>query len=76
MGAVATPARSAFATHSSATERPATRLFEPIRSGEASLEDAILGVWEDLTETGHAGCPVCGGRMHAAGCEGCGSELY
>lgn len=76
MGAVATPARSAFVTHPSATERPAARLFEPIRSGEASLEDSILDVWEELTETGNAGCPVCGGRMHAAGgCGGCGSEL-
>ena len=58
-----------------ATARPAPRLIEP-PGGEVSLEDSILGVWEDLTRRGDAGCPVCGGLMHAsAGCESCGSGL-
>ena len=67
------------ATHESAlAERPpaeasAPRLFEP---GGVTLEDAVLGVWEDLVEHGCAECPVCGGSMSAAGgCESCGSEL-
>jgi tRNA(Ile2) C34 agmatinyltransferase TiaS len=49
------------------------RLFEPSGS---TLEDVILGAWEDLAAGGPAECPVCGGRMRAAGgCEGCGSDL-
>lgn len=57
-----------------ATVRPPSRLFEP-PGGEVSLEESILGAWEDLARQGEAGCPVCGGRMHAAGCGGCGSTL-
>ena len=73
---------SAIAIKPSFTARPihpprprhsAKRLFEP--TGQ-TLEDAILGVWEDLVAGGRAGCPVCGGALHAAvGCECCGSEL-
>ena len=72
---------SSVATHPSPTllagppaaEPTAERLFEP---GGLTLEDAILGVWEDLTGEGRAECPVCGGRtLAAAGCAGCGSEL-
>jgi hypothetical protein len=60
------------------TETPA-RLFEP-RDPEAgarpSLEDAILGVWEELTVEGVAECPVCSGPLRAASaCERCGAEL-
>jgi hypothetical protein len=76
VSAVATEQRFAFVPGPPATQRPAPRLFEPARSGEVSLEDSILGVWEDLTATGRAGCPVCGATMHAAhGCDGCGSSL-
>jgi len=54
--------------------RSAKRLFDPV---EVTLEDRILGVWEDLAASGRAECPVCGGRLRAgAGCEGCGSELF
>ena len=53
--------------------RSAARLFEP--SGW-TLEDAILGVWEDLTAGNPAECPVCQGRMRvSSGCGDCGSEL-
>jgi hypothetical protein len=53
--------------------RSATRLFEP--SGW-TLEDMILGVWEDLAAGNPAECPVCHGRMRvSSGCETCGSEL-
>ena len=53
--------------------RSAARLFEP--SGW-TLEDAILGVWEDLTAGNPAECPVCHGSMRvSSGCESCGSEL-
>jgi len=76
VSAVATTQGLAFVSGSPVTQRPAPRLFEPVRSGEVSLEDSVLGVWEDLTATGRAGCPVCGGQLHAAGgCESCGSEL-
>ena len=48
-------------------------LFEP---GGTTLEDSILGVWEDLVAEGNAACPVCGDSMSAAGgCEACGAEL-
>jgi hypothetical protein len=50
-----------------------SKLFEP---GGATLEDSILGVWDDLVADGRADCPVCGGSMSAAGgCEACGAEL-
>ena len=77
MSAVATRRRSAIVTDPPATARPAARLFEPQRpDGGVTLEERLLGVWEDLTRQGHAGCPVCGGRMHVAhGCDACGSEL-
>ncbi len=75
MSALATSERPAPVTDPPAAERPAPRLFTP-EPGGVSLEDSILGVWEDLTGAGRAGCPVCGGRMRAAaGCESCGSEL-
>jgi len=49
------------------------RLFEPAGS---TLEDVVLGAWEDLAAGGPAECPVCGGTMHAAGgCNSCGSDL-
>jgi hypothetical protein len=75
VAALATRERPARVIDPPATARPAPRLFEP-PGGEVSLEDSILGAWEDLTLRGDAGCPVCGGRMHAAGhCPDCGSEL-
>jgi len=41
-----------------------------------TLEDVILGAWEDLVEGRRAECPVCGGSMSMLeGCESCGSEL-
>jgi hypothetical protein len=49
------------------------RLFEPPGS---TLEDVILGAWEDLVAGGPAECPVCHGRMGVAGgCESCGADL-
>jgi DnaJ-class molecular chaperone len=59
-------------------ERPQTRqaepqhLFEPAGS---TLEDAILGAWEDLGLSGETDCPVCGDSLHQDGCAGCGSQL-
>jgi hypothetical protein len=77
MSAVATHGRSALVTDPPAAERPAARLFEPRRpDGGVSLEERLLAVWEDLTREGHAGCPVCGGRINVtSGCEACGSDL-
>ena len=51
--------------------RSETRLFEPSGS---TLEDRILGAWEDLDERGRTECPVCRGELEPAGCRGCGSE--
>jgi hypothetical protein len=60
-------------TDQRATGRSATRLFEPAGS---TLEDMILGAWEDLVAGGPAECPVCRGRLRiSSGCEDCGSEL-
>ena len=54
-------------------ERSAMRLFEP---HGLTLEDVILGAWEDLAVGRRAGCPVCGGSIRApSGCESCGSDL-
>jgi hypothetical protein len=51
----------------------AQRLFE---SAGSTLEDTILGAWEDLAARGRAQCPVCRGEVLTAdGCEGCGSHL-
>ena len=51
----------------------ARRLFKPSGS---TLEDTILGAWEDLAATGRAACPVCRGELESAGCcISCGSEL-
>jgi hypothetical protein len=76
VSAVATSGREAFLTHPPTAERSAPRLFEPAGGREVSLEDSILGVWEDLVATARAECPVCGGRLHReSGCEACGSEL-
>jgi hypothetical protein len=70
---------AATATHSpglaidATTEHSAARLFEP---GGLTLEDTILGAWEDLLAGGPAECPVCGGEMRpAGGCADCGSDL-
>ena len=58
-------------------ERPqlqpnAPRLFE---SAGSTLEDYVLGAWEDLVTDGRAECPVCGGQTSPSGCGDCGSEL-
>ena len=73
MSAVVTGERPAYVTDPPAAVRSAPRLFQ---AGEVSLEELILGAWEDLATDGHAGCPVCGGRIALErGCDGCGSEL-
>lgn len=52
---------------------PAPRLFEP---GGPTLEDVVVEAWEELTVSGRAACPVCGGEMTPTrGCKGCGAEL-
>jgi hypothetical protein len=68
-----------MATHASElaidapTERSAARLFEP---QGLTLEDTILGAWEDLVAGSPAECPVCGGEMRVVGgCGSCGSDL-
>lgn len=76
MSAVATGERKAFLTHPPRAERSAPRLFESADGHGVSLEDSILGIWEDLIATARAECPVCGGRLHRDfGCDACGSEL-
>lgn len=42
----------------------------------STLEDTILGVWEDLERRGRSSCPVCGGTdLTSRGCGDCGSVL-
>ena len=49
------------------------RLFE---SRGLTLEDVVLGAWEDLVAGSPAECPVCGGSLRAAGgCKSCGADL-
>lgn len=48
------------------------RLFQPAGS---TLEDVILGAWEDLASEGRTKCPVCGDQLAPAGCSSCGSAL-
>jgi len=73
VAAVASPP-GAVTKQAQAPRRPA--LFE---GGSATLEEAILGVWQELAAEGRARCPVCGDAIHAAGaagaCEACGAEL-
>jgi hypothetical protein len=40
-----------------------------------TLEDMILGVWEDLEAHGRAECPVCGGCLLPESCPDCGATL-
>jgi hypothetical protein len=55
------------------TAHSMNRLFEP---GGLTLEDVVLGAWEDLVADGRAECPVCGSAMSILdGCAGCGSDL-
>jgi hypothetical protein len=48
------------------------RLFEPHGT---TLEDMVLGLWEDLVAGRDASCPVCRESMSMIGCSSCGSEL-
>jgi hypothetical protein len=69
----ATATHSPELTNDAMTERSAPRLFEP---KGLTLEDTILGAWEDLLAGGPAECPVCGGSMRVAGgCHSCGADL-
>ena len=73
MAAVATGTSRASRSAESRADRSAGRLFEP---GGVTLEDVVLGAWEDLVAEGVAECPACGGRMSMLdGCSECGSEL-
>jgi tRNA(Ile2) C34 agmatinyltransferase TiaS len=73
VSAAATATHSPELTIDATTERSA-RLFEP---KGLTLEDLVLGAWEDLVAGGPAECPVCGGRMRAAGgCDSCGADLH
>jgi hypothetical protein len=55
------------------TERSEERLFEP---DGPTLEDLVLGVWEELVADGRTECPVCGSAMSLPdGCEGCGATI-
>ena len=72
MSSMATATQSPELAIDATTERSA-RLFEP---HGLTLEDTILGAWEDLVAGSPAECPVCGGRLRAAGgCDSCGSDL-
>lgn len=52
--------------------RSAERLFE---SSGSTLEDIVLGAWEDLALHGRTECPLCAGELEVTGCLACGSEL-
>ncbi|MGI8632998.1 MAG: hypothetical protein ACR2NA_10705 [Solirubrobacterales bacterium] len=54
------------------TGHGAHHLFDP--AGQ-TLEELILGAWEDLSVTGRAACPVCRAATAADGCRVCGATL-
>jgi hypothetical protein len=72
-----------------APERPLSFDLEPRRPAAdlrpLTLEDCVVGAWEDLLVGAPAACPACGGELrarHSAGagvvggrCGGCGSSL-
>jgi len=73
MSPVATPARSPEGLlFGAGTRRGEMQLFE---SAGSTLEDLVLGAWEDLATAGRARCPVCSGELEVRGCRSCGSEL-
>ena len=72
MSATATVTQTPQLANDATTERSAMRLFEP---HGLTLEDVVLGAWEDLVAGGPAECPVCGGQMPAGRCRSCGSDL-
>jgi ribosomal protein S27AE len=66
-----------------ASDRPATGDAGGRSVAEGSrltLDDLIVGVWEDLLSRRPAACPMCGGTMTAldergGACGGCGATL-
>jgi len=72
-GALATREPLAQGVEGGSAEPRIKRLFDP---QGPTLEDRILGSWDELVAGGRTECPVCGGSMSAAGgCGSCGSEL-
>jgi hypothetical protein len=73
VAAVATDIKRDGGSAEPRTEDSTSRLFE---LGGPTLEDAILGAWEELVADGRVECPVCGGAMSMLhGCPDCGSDL-
>ena len=74
------PAPAAPVVPAAAPEPP-----EPTFAGERTLEDLVLGAWEELAVARAASCPLCAGPLtprFGAGarpvgghCGGCGSEV-
>ena len=75
MSATATRAPLGTRERGAAPGQLRARLFEP-RAGSPSLEDLIVGTWDERVGSGSASCPVCQRRIErAAPCESCGSDL-
>ncbi|MDX6632022.1 MAG: hypothetical protein QOG26_27 [Solirubrobacterales bacterium] len=59
--------------------RRSRRRSQPVlfESKGSTLEDLVLGVWEDLEAHSQANCPVCGeeAALAADGCSACGASL-
>jgi hypothetical protein len=73
VGAVATDVDPRGGPAGPRPEASPERLFEP---GGPTLEDLVVGAWEELVADGRTECPVCGGAMSIlGGCAGCGSDL-
>jgi hypothetical protein len=73
VSALATETRAPRPVRESAAGCSAARLFEPSGS---TLEDLVLGAWEDLVAGAPAECPVCRGPLRvSSGCRDCGSKL-
>ena len=92
LGRVRTPARPARRSGCPAPAgTPLTSVGERPAARRPTLDELLVGAWEDLRTAAATGCPVCGGTMlsrcgagpvgtpggaHGAGrCEDCGSTL-
>lgn len=63
------------------TATATTQAWERRAARGQTLDELLVGAWEDLRTASATDCPVCGGTMlsrrgsGAGGCEDCGSEL-
>ena len=76
MSALATKPSAARGIQFGRSSEPVRSAQPPFAAARPTLEDTILGAWEDLVLDGRTQCPVCSGEVLTAdGCTDCGSHL-